>query len=153
MHWLWNSQSFHTHTHLNIYAYICKYISRANANLKSEIPSAFPFSFSQPPLSPLPFSGFHPHPPSRLCYSGPFFVYFLAFKCFTVSFLSLSVRSFHLLAPASRFPLPPAIHTRFFRPEPTHNFATLPQPTSYVTILAPTPHQAAVCCLRLFSGF
>lgn len=105
----------HTHTLKYIRIHLQVYFTRQR-KFESEIPSAFPFSFSQPPLSPLPFSGFHPHPPSRLCYSGPFFVYFLAFKCFTVSFLSLSVRSFHLLAPASRFPLPPRHTHQVFPP-------------------------------------
>jgi len=134
----------HTHTLKYIRIHLQVYFTRQR-KFESEIPSAFPFSFSQPPLSPLPFSGFHPHPPSRLCYSGPFFVYFLAFKCFTVSFLSLSVRSFHLLAPASRFPLPPAIHTRFFRPEPTHNFATNPPLTLQSSLQPPTKRLSVVC--------
>jgi len=93
----------HTQTHTLKYIHIHwqVYFTRQR-KFESEIPLARPFSFMPTPFHPHPiFLGFHPL--SRLLYYPFhfFFVYFSAFKCFTVSFLSLSVRSFHLLAPGS----------------------------------------------------
>lgn len=84
-------------SHTRARAYSHKYISRANANLKAKFRSAglslSPLSLPSPPpprKQPYPF----------ILFSSPsfihFFVYFSAFKCFTVSFLSLSGRSLHL---------------------------------------------------------
>lgn len=127
MHWLWNSQSFHTHTHLNIYAYICKYISRANANLKSEIPSAFPFSFSQPPLSPLPFSGFHPHPPPACATPVHFLSIFWHLNVLRCRFSRFLFVHFICWLPLPVFPCPPPY---------TPGFSALSPPT----ILPPSPN-------------
>lgn len=136
----------HTHTLKYIRIHLQVYFTRQRKfEKRNSVRLSFLF-LATPAFTPAIFR-LSPSPPSRLCYSGPFFVYFLAFKCFTVSFLSLSVRSFHLLAPASRFPLPPPYTPGFSALSPPTILPPSPNPplTLQSSLQPPTKRLSVVC--------
>lgn len=147
MHWLWNSQSFHTHTHLNIYAYICKYISRANANLKAKFRPPFLSLSRNPRFHPCHFPAFTLTPPPACATPVHFLSIFWHLNVLRCRFSRFLFVHFICWLPLPVFPCPPPYTPGFSALSPPTILPPSPNPplTLQSSLQPPTKRLSVVC--------